>query len=544
MFLLENIKISHKLIAFASLTLASLFIIAFLSVVKMQIALSAIPELTHSITFVDDARHAEAIFKELRISAIKVPMTISKEQLDSFKKAYKTNRGHFNELLDRMINNNTCSGYKECLNVINVMSEKLHDYDKAKDEVIRLTEEDKRVDAFLAVERLLVPIGDDIDKNVNKIISIASDLSDTSVNKVYDRCNPFILYVVAIFTFTILTITIYFIGRSIIIPIQKLSRDSKIIASGDLTVEVDTSMDQDNEIGRLSHAFADMVDTLRSILLEINNNSVNLSKTADELNHRSNEVSDSNEEILKQALAITNASTEIANTSKDISLNCSKASELSSETQKIVKTDVEKIKAILDKIREYNEFNNDNFTLIKSLGEHTKKISGILETIQEIAEQTNLLALNAAIEAARAGEHGRGFAVVADEIRSLASRTSSSTKEISLMINSIHEVEKKTTASMVDNLKKMNLIAEDSEEIENGLNEINSSVETVHHQITMIASATEQQTATSYEMTNKLELISDTTRNASAEAKRSLEISNLVEKMSGNMLENINHFRL
>ena len=110
MFLLENIKISHKLIAFASLTLASLFIIAFLSVVKMQIALSAIPELTHSITFVDDARHAEAIFKELRISAIKVPMTISKEQLDSFKKAYKTNRGHFNELLDRMINNNTCSG--------------------------------------------------------------------------------------------------------------------------------------------------------------------------------------------------------------------------------------------------------------------------------------------------------------------------------------------------------------------------------------------------------------------------------------------------
>ena len=112
------------------------------------------------------------------------------------------------------------------------------------------------------------------------------------------------------------------------------------------------------------------------------------------------------------------------------------------------------------------------------------------------------------------------------------------------MINSIHEVEKKTTASMVDNLKKMNLIAEDSEEIENGLNEINSSVETVHHQITMIASATEQQTATSYEMTNKLELISDTTRNASAEAKRSLEISNLVEKMSGNMLENINHFRL
>ena len=246
MFLLENIKISHKLIAFASLTLASLFIIAFLSVVKMQIALSAIPELTHSITFVDDARHAEAIFKELRISAIKVPMTISKEQLDSFKKAYKTNRGHFNELLDRMINNNTCSGYKECLNVINVMSEKLHDYDKAKDEVIRLTEEDKRVDAFLAVERLLVPIGDDIDKNVNKIISIASDLSDTSVNKVYDRCNPFILYIVAIFTFTILTITIYFIGRSIIIPIQKLSRDSKIIASGDLTVKVDGDLQVDD----------------------------------------------------------------------------------------------------------------------------------------------------------------------------------------------------------------------------------------------------------------------------------------------------------
>ncbi len=242
-------------------------------------------------------------------------------------------------------------------------------------------------------------------------------------------------------------------------------------------------------------------------------------------------------------MTIAAASEEMANTSQQISKNCSEASSYSAEVKNIVRNGVEKVRCTVEKIRDHADQTNQSAKMIDQLGQQTQKISGIVGTIQEIAEQTNLLALNAAIEAARAGEHGRGFAVVADEVRSLAGRTSGSTKEISAMISSIQETVGNATSTMTINVKKMNEIAEDTVAIEESLNGINDSVETVHSQLLEIASATEEQTATSREISSNMQFISDATSETTSETMTSLEISGEIEEVSRSMDETVKMFK-
>jgi methyl-accepting chemotaxis protein len=249
-------------------------------------------------------------------------------------------------------------------------------------------------------------------------------------------------------------------------------------------------------------------------------------------------------DVLEEALNVASASEEMANTAKEVSHNCTDASNFSSDVQEVVKTGVVQVRNAVEKIRKHTQQTNESAIMIHKLGEQTQQISGIISTIQEIAEQTNLLALNAAIEAARAGEHGRGFAVVADEVRSLAGRTAGSTKEISSMIISIQEMVKETTNNMDVNVSKMNEIADDTIAIENSLNSINSSVETVHEQILQIARATDEQTSTSQNISNNMQAISDTTHETATHVGKSLDIAKELKDISISMSDKVKQFKL
>lgn len=547
MFKISNIKIIHKLTFLSICVFVALVLTSTVAIVKLHHSSNYTIKLADAdqglIGMVDNGRHLQALFKELRISAIKYPMTVSKDERNAQKIAFHKNKATFTDVLNQVKRRCSIVTSKECDRIVQNMFASLEEYERATfGEVIRLTEDGYNHDAYLAIQKFLVPIGNDIDKGVNSLIEIARNDTSSVLEEMKGITSYTAFMILAILGTLLAVLLTYLIGISIVVPINRLARSAKKVADGDLTVKIDTSAK--DEIGNLSVAFESMVEHLRKIIESITNDTKEMIERSHQMIDFSNSVSGSSEQILGQSITIASASEEMASTSKDIAKNCAEAQDYSYKVEEIVKEGVALVEQTVLKIRDHSVQTKQSAEMIDELGEKTNNISGIISTIQDIAEQTNLLALNAAIEAARAGEYGRGFAVVADEVRSLASRTAESTQEISEMISAIQEQVKQATTTMKINVDKMNEIADGTTSIEESLGKINQSVDTVHQQIMQIASATEEQTATSQEMSANMQVISDATSQTVEMMRSSVTMSQDIEKISTSMQDNVEIFKL
>lgn len=540
MDLFARFKISHKLL-FLLLAVTVVLIVNFcMAVSKMNVLSGCLNQLADGksglISLVDSSRHLEAIFKELRISAIKYPMTVSQEERDGQRRAFTANKKNFISVLERVTDQ--CQSQKECLDSVSYMKNQLDEYEKAAyGEVMRLTELNQNRDAYLAIQKYLVPIGANIDSRVEFLIKLSEERS-RSIQKTVEHETKLITFIAVSAVGILLCIFITrMISNSIMSPINRLSQETEAIAGGDLSIAIS----HDDEIG---NSLKGMLGSLRNVVSGLGEDAGRLRLDFENLARSNSNVASSSEKILSQSMTVASASEEMADTSRQIAKSCSEASEYSAEVQRIVREGGEKVRLTVEKIREHTEQTNESAKMIDLLGCQTQKISGIVGTIQDIADQTNLLALNAAIEAARAGEHGRGFAVVADEVRTLAGKTSGSTREISSMIADIQKMVGNATSTMAINVKNMNEIAEHTVALEESLNSINTSVETVHGQLIQIASATEEQTATSLEISSNMQSISDSTSITAAETKTALGISEEIRQVTDSLDEKVKLFRL
>ena len=540
MDLFARFKISHKLL-FLLLAVTVVLIVNFcMAVSKMNVLSGCLNQLADGksglISLVDSSRHLEAIFKELRISAIKYPMTVSQEERDGQRRAFTANKKNFLSVLERVTDQ--CQSQKECLDSVSYMKNQLDEYEKAAyDEVMRLTELNQNRDAYLAIQKYLVPIGANIDSRVEFLIKLSEERS-RSIQKTVEHETKLITFIAVSTVGILLCIFITrMISNSIMSPINRLSQETGAIAGGDLSIAIS----HDDEIG---NSLKGMLGSLRNVVSGLGEDAGRLRLDFENLARSNSNVASSSEKILSQSMTVASASEEMADTSRQIAKSCSEASEYSAEVQRIVREGGEKVRLTVEKIREHTEQTNESAKMIDLLGCQAQKISGIVGTIQDIADQTNLLALNAAIEAARAGEHGRGFAVVADEVRTLAGKTSGSTREISSMIADIQKMVGNATSTMAINVKNMNEIAEHTVALEESLNSINTSVETVHGQLIQIASATEEQTATSLEISSNMQSISDSTSSTAAETKTALGISEEIRQVTDSLDEKVKLFRL
>ena len=267
-----------------------------------------------------------------------------------------------------------------------------------------------------------------------------------------------------------------------------------------------------------------------------------LNQNFTDISNSSVAISESARATESRALTVAAAADEMVSTTADIAKNCHEAAINADDSNRTTQDGVQKVRTTIEAIKLQEDKSNQDAKQIQELSQTAQKIGAIVQTIDEIASQTNLLALNAAIEAARAGEAGKGFAVVADEVRALASRTSKSTQEITAMVTQVQDEANNANISMEHSVASMHQLAENASTIEDLLNGIIQKVDTVNAQIGQIATAAEQQTAATSEISTNMQNITtaaqgfatevDNTHGVINKATQSVsDLSSLVEKI-------------
>jgi methyl-accepting chemotaxis protein len=334
----------------------------------------------------------------------------------------------------------------------------------------------------------------------------------------------------------------FFVAGIISRPLQECVRFAEAIAGGDLTQNLATR--SRDEIGQLTRALVSMRDKLGNVINRMVETTAVVSSAAVQLSTTADQMATGTEEVAAQAGTVAVASEEMSATSNDIAQNCHLSAESANRAAETTRKGFEVVQKTVEGIRDRGQHTRENAQIVASLGERSDQIGAIVSTIEDIADQTNLLALNAAIEAARAGEQGRGFAVVADEVRALAERTTKATKEISDMIRSIQNETKTAIVSMEEGVRGTEQGAQQAAQLETSLQEILDQVNAVTMQISQIATAAEQQTSTTSEITNNIQQITEVVQDTARGAQESAGASNQLARSAEELREIAGHFRL
>lgn len=313
------------------------------------------------------------------------------------------------------------------------------------------------------------------------------------------------------------------------------------VAGGDLAVHVAVA---DGDTRSVLAAMNSMVQSLRELISETVSISSGIAAASAQLHATSEQIATAAEEVASQTSTVATASEEMSATSLDIARNCTFAAENSKKTSdsadfgaSIVQETISGMEKIADRVMQ-------TAMTIGTLGTRSEQIGEIIGTIEDIADQTNLLALNAAIEAARAGEQGRGFAVVADEVRALAERTTKATREISEMIKSIQSETKAAVRAMEEGVNEVEKGASSSMKSGEALQEILSQIGEVTMQINQIATASEEQTATTTEITSNIQQITDVIHQSANGAEETSAAAAQLAEQAQHLQDLVGKFRI
>ncbi|MET2898474.1 methyl-accepting chemotaxis protein [Vibrio rotiferianus] len=298
-----------------------------------------------------------------------------------------------------------------------------------------------------------------------------------------------------------------YLTKQICTPLNYVVEMASKIASGDLTYQLPRDQIGNDELGLLADACVDMQAKLLSLVDSIASTTAQVSTATEEVSAISEQTSSGMDEQQQQLNLIATAMNEMQATVNEVANNTEAASETANGASNDAKQGLEVVQVCIDQIQEASVAIQSVGTMVTELEHDASNISVVVDVIQDIAEQTNLLALNAAIEAARAGEQGRGFAVVADEVRTLASRTQSSTEEIVAIISKLQNCSKSAVSATTNSSDLIQVCVEQAQRAGTTIGHIEHSADNIAEKSIQIASACSEQSSVTEELHRNVEHI-------------------------------------
>jgi methyl-accepting chemotaxis protein len=325
-------------------------------------------------------------------------------------------------------------------------------------------------------------------------------------------------------------------------PVKTLADEANMIARGDLSVEVpDLGND---EVGHLAQSFRTMVTNLRDTIGQVTEASAAVASACNQISSSTEEMAAGAQEQTSQATEVAGAVEEMTKTIIENSRNASNTVETAKHAKVAAEQGGEVVEETVVGMKRIAEVVQQSAGTVQELGKSSDQIGEIITVIDDIADQTNLLALNAAIEAARAGEQGRGFAVVADEVRKLAERTTKATKEIAGMIKRIQTDTQGAVSAMEEGTKQVSTGIALADKAGASLHEIVNVSQKVTDMVTQIAAASEQQSKASEQISRNVEGISNVTNESAMGVQQIAQAAEDLNRLTENLQTLVGRFKL
>ncbi|MBI5327339.1 MAG: methyl-accepting chemotaxis protein [Deltaproteobacteria bacterium] len=390
-----------------------------------------------------------------------------------------------------------------------------------------------------------------IDKSTEGIDSIidvstaASKVVNGQLRYEKDKIRKYII--VYITTIIILSLSGFIpfvvVKNKVVVPMHSLMNTIlEVRDSGNLTTEV--KIYSSDEIGQIGDAFNKMIKKFHDITKGICSGTGELASASEELSASAERIVSGSDEQSIRAAQVASAAVEMSATIVEIAKNASSAANSAREASKAAKKGGYIVGSSIASMNNIMSATQETGKVISTLGGRSNEIGKIIKVINDIADQTNLLALNAAIEAARAGEQGRGFAVVADEVRKLAERTTKATKEIRGMIGAIQDDTGRALSVVEGEVKAVEDGVRLAEDAGASLNAIIQQVENVTNMIQQIAAAAEEQSTAADQIGGDIETVAGITKEAAVRAKQVKEEGSKIASLASVLKSNVEMFRV
>jgi len=370
----------------------------------------------------------------------------------------------------------------------------------------------------------------------------AQEDSAASVNRVVGLSisSGIIISVIAILTSIVVSVILF---KTVVVPLRQTEEIFKSAEmDNDLTKR--PKVQKDDEIGDLCGSYNRFMDKLHRTINEISGFTSSLASSSSELSATSQQLTSRARTQVEETVSIASASEEMSATVLDVSKNAQDASDFAMSLKSTSIEGGEVVRQSIRGIQEVSVSFEDISSIIDKLAVSSEQIGKIVSAIKDISDQTNLLALNAAIEAARAGEQGRGFAVVADEVRKLAERTNISASEIASMILSIQEEVATATKSMEKGRADITNGVSLSNKAEEALKDISKGIDTVTDMISHIAAASHEQSTTVESISGNVVHISEVTNEFAAAMSELTQTAEELDKVSLKARELVGQFKI
>jgi methyl-accepting chemotaxis protein len=381
-------------------------------------------------------------------------------------------------------------------------------------------------------------------ETVNKLLALQRDLSQRRYESALTNFRGTIIMAVVLVAVAVMLslFASFFMSRMITAPITQVISVVREIEKGNLAVQFEAA--GRDEIGQLLTALKHMLEKMRTIVTGVKEASDQVSSASYRLSAGATQMSQGAAEQAEKASRVASAAVEMSETMVEVSRNVSAIEVSATETTCTAKDGERIVTQSVNEVKEIAATVNEAGRLVATLEERSKEINEIVSLINDIADQTNLLALNAAIEAARAGEQGRGFAVVADEVKKLAERTAGSTAEIGAMIGFIQTELGNVVASMGKVQAKVEAGVGYSGEAGDALRNIVQRAEALSAMVQQITAAADGVTAASEEISRDIELIATVSSQTSTSSEEATKATMDLSTLSGHLQQVVGEFVL